>query len=196
MIKNIIFDMGGVLIEFAGPIYVRNHYKDDIYLIDELFHSKDWEKVDLGLAKEEDLIEKFTRKYPDKKDEIEDILLNWHKEVIYKNTDIIDKLKNDYKIYALTNMGENHFNYLSDRNFFDRFDGVIASYKLHLIKPDNRIYEKLLEEFDIDPTESIFIDDNKKNIKASEKLGFNSILYDGNIDLYEKIKEIIASNNS
>ncbi|MDO4594031.1 MAG: HAD-IA family hydrolase [Tissierellia bacterium] len=174
---NIILDMGNVLIEFAGPIYIKKHYPELEFLIDIIFRSENWQEVDRGNLNEEQLIDIFKNRFPQYRVQIEDILLNWHKEVRFINQDVFEKFK-EYKFYALTNMGKNHFEYIKNKKAFDKFDGVVASFKYHSIKPEKEIFEILIDKYKIEPKESFFVDDNVFNVNTAKKLGFKSMVYD------------------
>jgi len=78
-------------------------------------------------------------------------------------------------------------------DFFRNFDGGIVSYRENQLKPENEIYNTLSDRYDINPSESIFIDDTKENIIGAEKLGFKTVLFTSSIDLKEKLLEYDCS---
>ncbi|WP_226003205.1 HAD-IA family hydrolase [Paenibacillus sp. BJ-4] len=73
-------------------------------------------------------------------------------------------------------------------NFFELFDGGVASYEANQVKPEEGIYKKLIDRYKINPEESIFIDDLQHNIEAANKLGFNTIHLTNPKDLREKLR--------
>lgn len=90
-----------------------------------------------------------------------------------------------YKLYILSNWGKWHFEELQKRNefreFLQYFDGGIVSYQVGLKKPDRKIYEILIEKYDIDPTSAVFYDDKPENIQAAKEVGLNAVVFDRSI---------------
>lgn len=90
-----------------------------------------------------------------------------------------------YKLYILSNWGKWHFEELQKRDefreFLQYFDGGIVSYQVGLKKPDRKIYEILIEKYDIDPTSAVFYDDKPENIQAAKEVGLNAVVFDRSI---------------
>ena len=90
-----------------------------------------------------------------------------------------------YKLYILSNWGKWHFEELQKRNefreFLQYFDGGIVSYQVGLKKPDRKIYEILIEKYDIEPTSAVFYDDKPENIQAAKEVGLNAVVFDRSI---------------
>ena len=83
-----------------------------------------------------------------------------------------------YKIYLCSNITEDTYNYIKNNfNIVQNADGEICSCFEHVSKPNVKIYNSLINKYNINPEESIFIDDTKKNIEIAEKLQFNTILF-------------------
>lgn len=101
--------------------------------------------------------------------------------------DIVKELKSiGYKIYFLSNyqlLAYEHV--LKEHSLFNYFDGGVFSFEEKLLKPEPEIYEKLIKTYEIDPYESIFIDDTKENVESASNLGFNAILFTSPIELRE-----------
>ena len=90
-----------------------------------------------------------------------------------------------YKLYILSNWGKWHFEELQKRNefreFLQYFDGGIVSYQVGLKKPDRKIYEVLIDKYNIDPTSAVFYDDKPENVQAAKEVGLNAVVFDRSI---------------
>jgi 2-haloacid dehalogenase len=103
--------------------------------------------------------------------------------------------KTEFELFGLTNWSAETFPYaLANYDFFEHFGGkIVVSGEEKLIKPDPKIWQVLIERYNILPEESIFIDDNAKNIEVAKKLGFHTIHCVPNINLLEEIEKITNS---
>ena len=121
------------------------------------------------------------KKFPEWEKEIRAYYDNWTvmlKSDIPQNVEVLRKLKNtDYHLFGLTNWSAETFPYaLENYDFFQIFDGkIVVSGTEKLIKPDPKIWYVLLERYNIQAGESVFIDDNPKNIEMAQSLGFETI---------------------
>ena len=90
-----------------------------------------------------------------------------------------------YKLYILSNWGKWHFEELQKRNefreFLQYFDGGIVSYQVGLKKPDRKIYEILIDKYNINPSSAVFYDDKPENIQAAKEVGLNAVVFDRSI---------------
>ncbi len=192
MIKNIIFDFGGVLVDW-NPEYLYNEVFDNRedmnYFLSEICNSE-WNTMqDAGqtLAKGTELLK---QKHPEYSNLIAMYYNKWEvmlKDKIDANTDLLPLLKVRYHLFGLTNWSAETFPIALKRfGFFKLFEGIVVSGEEKLVKPDRRIFDVLLNRYNIKANESIFIDDNRDNIIAAEKLGFKTIHY-SDIDLKEQL---------
>ena len=107
------------------------------------------------------------------KDIVYNFMINYHKYMYIQEEliDIIKRLKSQgYKIYMLSNTNEIMYQKFI-KNIENLFDGVVLSYKIHKIKPYDSIYKYLIDEFNLNPEESLFIDDVEDNINTAKKFG-------------------------
>ena len=209
MIKNIIFDIGDVLVGYSPKKEVENLNSNinKIEIANNLIiKDNNWIKYLNGLIILEDLLKYYNLKYPNYEKEFSILLEKRNqKYIIYeieKNTDIVKKLSTRYNIYLLSNITKETFEYVNEFAFIKQVKGGVYSFQEHISKPDKAIYKILLSKYDLLPEESIFIDDKLKNVEEAEKLGIKGILYkkeDNLSTLLEKegidkmnIQEIIA----
>ena len=196
MIKNIIFDLGNVLIAFK-PQELMSKYTEDLNLINEfittIISSDTWQSLDRGTISLEATKKIFLKEYPKYKDLITFFYNNWKGlfEPIQKNVKVLKKLSNTkYKKFALSNFPEKPFQFVkSQYDFFNLFDGLVISYKENFIKPEKEIYEILLKRFNLKAEECLFIDDTESFCFGAEKLGINTILLTENMKIQSEFEK-------
>ena len=183
-IKNIIFDLGGVLIDW-NPEYVYlkifDYDRDKMQWFFDNICTFEWnENQDAGypLAKAtEDRIKLF----PEHENLIRVYYDRWEEMLggpINESVEILDELcrKTDLNVYAITNWSSETFpTALKKFNFLSWFDGIVVSGKEKARKPFEKIYRLTMERFKIDPLKTIFIDDNLRNIEGAEKMNIRGI---------------------
>jgi len=182
--KNIIFDVGGVITDFSNTT-LRNYLNIPIDEVRELtnyiYHSKEWNECLRGNITQEELIDILLSQNLFNKELLNKFLLSENLKHILPVYDGIlaelNKLKKKYKIYILSNMTYNTYNYLKTLGIIDLFDGGVYSYECGLIKPYKGIYELFLKRYNLNKEECIFFDDTKVNVDTGNELGIKSILY-------------------
>jgi len=191
LIKNIIFDLGNVLIDFHPKKYLSNRGLADEeldFVYREIFLSDEWVELDRGTITRDQAFKRITARNPDKGNilidysDFENILVP-----IKSNIDIFSELSNrGYKTYYLTNYHAEAFEYAYNNfDFIKCFDGGLVSADVKLIKPDPRIYNTLQTNYKLVPEESLFIDDTLENVEAASKLGFQIVHLKNQKDLRE-----------
>lgn len=182
-IKNIIFDFGGVLMDWDPRYFFKAYFNDDKkmeYFLENIAQTSWNEEQDRGRTLSEGT-EIQVKKFPDWEKEIRAYYDNWTtmlKSDIPDNVEVLRKLgKTHYHLFGLTNWSEETFPYaLENYDFFELFDGkIVVSGTEKLIKPDPKIWYVLLDRYNLQPQESVFIDDNPKNIEIARSLGFKTI---------------------
>lgn len=197
-IKNIIFDFGGVLMDWNPRYYFKDYFNDDEkmeYFLENIAQDEWNIEQDRGRSLAEGT-EIQVKKFPEWEKEIRAFYDNWTvmlKSDIPQNVEVLRKLKNtDYNLFGLTNWSEETFPYaLENYDFFEIFEGkIVVSGTEKLIKPDPEIWHVLLDRYNIKAEESVFIDDNTKNIKMAKSLGFITIQVFPDTDLTKELNEL------
>lgn len=197
-IDTIIFDLGGVLVDWNPRYVFDDKYFDTKEKLDQFFAevcSLDWnEEQDAGRSIVE-ATQELIKKYPDWEKSIRDYYGRWTemlKGPIDGTVEIFRELKESgrYKIYALTNWQTGLFDIALVRyNFLHWFDGRVVSGEEKTRKPFPEFYERLLTRYHVDRSKAFFIDDNARNVKAAEAIGIKSHLFTTPAELR---KELVA----
>lgn len=195
MINTIIFDLGAVLIDWNPDYMYRTIFDDEQEMRDFLatVTTPDWnEEQDAGRTLQEGT-EWLIRKHPHHEANIRAFYDRWIEmlgDAFDGTVEIFKELKesNKYKIYALTNWSAETFPLAQQKfDFLNWFDGVVVSGAEKMRKPTPDFYQILLNRYNVKPEESLFIDDNYRNILAAEKLGINSIHFTSPEQLKEEL---------
>ena len=196
MIDTIIFDFGGVLVDWNPRYVYRDYFADDEKMewFLENICTDPWNiEQDRGRSLKE-ATEFLVEQFPEWETEIRMYYGQWEtmlKDAIHETVEILLELKKKYKIYGLTNWSAETFPIALDRfEFFQVFDGILVSGKEKLIKPDEKIFERMMEKFNLKPENCLFIDDNLKNVEASRAFGIQTIHFINPEDLKEKLVEM------
>lgn len=197
-IKTIIFDLGGVLIDWNPEYLYRKIFNNDEskmeWFLTEICPYSWNENQDAGkswpLAIEEKVAE-----HPQYREWIEAYYYRWEEMLggsLQGTIEILKKLidSKKYQILALTNWSADTFpKALQHFEFLHWFDGIVVSGEENTRKPFHDIYQILFERYNVTPSEAIFIDDNTKNIEAGNELGLNCINFKSPADLAEELKK-------
>jgi len=180
-IQNIIFDFGGVLVDWNPRHLFKNHFSNESEMewFLENICTDEWNlQQDKGrsLAEATALLQ---AQFPEFHAKIQLFYGEWETMIkgdIPGSVALLYRLKEKYKMYGLTNWSDETIDIAYRRfSFFSAFDGIVVSGKEKVIKPDERIYQLLLDRYGIEAHNSVFIDDNIKNIKAAEAIGLHAI---------------------
>lgn len=186
MIKNIVFDIGGVLLKFNPENYLDyfNYAGEKAKTLRRIiFAAPEWKeylKGTISIAEFKANIINANHNYEKEVLEILDVdnLTYLMPPIDQSFTFLANMHKQGYKIYILSNINEGTLNYF--RNHFDidsKIDGAIYSCQVGMLKPDIEIYNLLLSRYNLIPEETLFLDDTKKNIDAAITLGIQTIWF-------------------
>lgn len=197
-IKNIVFDFGGVLVDWNPRYLYKDHFNDDDKMEAFLKNicTEEWNiEQDRGRLLSEATTE-LQNKFPEQSEAIALFYGNWKamlKGEIPGTVALLHKLKKKYKLYGLTNWSAETIEIAYKRfSFFNEFEGIVVSGVEKLIKPDPRIYQLLLNRYRIKAEDSLFIDDNIHNVNAAKELGFYAIHFENAAQLEAELSKVIA----
>lgn len=199
MIKNIIFDLGNVLISFKPAEYLEKMgYAPESknIILNDIFKSPEWFGLDNGNLTTAEAIEKIAARSSLKKEEITS-LFNLRTEIMYPingNITLLPELKKrGFMLYYLSNFPEDIFDEVfNGYEFFKFFDGGLISSRVKCIKPDIKIFEIIIEKYSLSKNECLFIDDIEINTKAAQFFGIESFCTFGSSDFSAQIEKILA----
>lgn len=200
MIRNVVFDVGKVLIGWSPEVsmdMIGFTTEEKQAVMRALFTDTSiWNEEDRGVKTREEMQEFLVSQAP----EIGDLILRFYENAVISVTpldytrDWITALrKAGYGVYVLSNFGE----YAQHRavelgaiNFMDLLDGYIYSYMIHEIKPDRAIYDALIDKYGLEPAECVFIDDVERNVEGARAAGMQGILFTGYEDACDRLREL------
>lgn len=180
MYKNIIFDLGGVIVDYDPRTYLVDRIcnaeiEDTVY--DLTFGSDTWKLLDAGLLTRYEGNQKMlaAARAAGCEFEVQGVLDDWVSILRPRlgMQELVRRLKNHgYCVYYLSNMPQDVLDLLKSRGVLDQFDGGVASCEVKVNKPDPAIYQAILDKYHLKAGESVFIDDNQDNVNAAFSLGF------------------------
>ena len=197
-INTIIFDLGGVLIDW-NPRYVYRHIFDSEEKIDWFFENictSQWnERQDAGRSLKE-ATQELLALHPEYESEIKAYYGRWEEMLggpIGETVEILRELKSTgkFQIYALTNWSAETFPVALERyDFLQWFEGIVVSGAEKTRKPFKEIYEVLIDRHQINPSEAVFIDDSLRNVKGAEGAGIAGIHFQSPEGLKKSLQEL------
>ena len=189
-IRNIVFDLGGVLVDLDFKAAINGLQKAGFANVKEQLQSFDregiFQKFELGEMTAEEfrtaIRENSTVTLTD--EEIDALWNAMLLEIPREKLELILDLRGKYMVYLLSNTNSIHWDYVCKNAFNyrgfrvnDYFEETFLSYEMHLAKPDKAIFEKVLQDANLLPEETLFIDDSEANCKAAEEVGIHAHHY-------------------
>lgn len=198
MIKNIIFDMGGVLVEYNPEKFVRSlGYEDQEeidYIVNHIYISTTWKDMDAGRISADEghklLVDTIDDKY---KEDAKILVYKWWKlfEPTKGMLDLIKELYDKgYSIYLLSNASDDHPMYWQQLPYKNYFKELYVSSFHKLLKPNKEIYEDFFSTIKINKEECIFIDDSIENVNAAIDFGLKSHRFISKDELSDYLKSL------
>lgn len=198
-IKHLIFDMGNVLMRYDPEVplreYVTSEEARDL-IRKELFQGPEWVERDRGTISIKDMYESVAKRIPEQyHEELKKCVYGWDicMEPLEESVKLCeDARKWGYRTYVLSNAAADEFyRYFPKFSPLEAFDGVMVSSEVHLIKPDVRIYECLLEKYHLNPEECLFLDDREDNVDGARKAGMQAMVF---TEDYESLRAFLQEN--
>ena len=193
--KNVVFDLGRVV--FAqDPAKSTAEFKQFFSYVSLTPMPQFWTDYDMGVLSFDQVAEElaaYRGVEPEFAREMIAIAIG-KQETIRPTEKLINELKaTGYKLYVLSNMSREFIDFLRKQKVYENFDGDVVSCEVGIVKPMPEIYDLLLERFDLDPAETIFIDDRKENVDAAAAKGIATFHFDRNDyeGSCERLREIL-----
>jgi FMN phosphatase YigB (HAD superfamily) len=198
MIKNIIFDLGNVLISFKPSEYFdKNNYPEAIKakILTDIFGSKEWQMLDSGSITVPEAIEAIAKRSSLNTKEIAHIF-NLRTDMLFPldtNVRLLPELKKrGFSLYYLSNFPLDIFDEVKSGYFFFKyFDGGLISAEVKCSKPEEGIYKSLLERFSLNAEECLFVDDIETNVKTAERLGMKGMFTQGSLEISKELEKAL-----
>ena len=186
MIRNIIFDMGNVLLDFnprnVVDLFFENE-EDKQLILKELFHGPEWIAGDYGTITNEERYNLVKARIPSRLHERFYHCVNeWFCTMIPipGAREFLNSMKEKgYGIYVLSNACNGFYEYFPKFCPLDFFDGIVVSSDVHMLKPDFKIYEYIAAKYQLNPEECLFIDDREENVDAAVRFGMKGYKFKG-----------------
>jgi putative hydrolase of the HAD superfamily len=202
MIRNIVFDLGNVLISFKPSEYLeKSQFPHEIrnIILTDIFGSNEWLSLDNGDISTEEAIYSISKKSTLKKALIARIF-NTRTEIFHpigNNIKILPELKKrGFKLYYISNFPADIYDDVKNAYpFFEFFDGGIISAEIKMSKPDIRIFNVFLEKFNLKPEECLYLDDIDKNVKSAVTAGMTGFVTFGSSDISNELYKILDHNS-
>lgn len=184
MIRNIIFDVGNVLVEYSWERMLKA-----LNITGEAYNavakatalSPMWNELDRSLLRDEEILQRFIGNAPEYEREIRLVWDNIPESIHcypYSVSWVKKWKKKGYKTYILSNYSKRAFEMTrQELPFMEDMDGSIFSFEVKLVKPEPEIYQALFEKYQLKPEECVFMDDNEKNVIAARKAGMHAIWF-------------------
>lgn len=185
MIRNIVFDVGKVLMSYNPDAMMQKlgYQEETITAVNHaMFQNQLWNAFDRGCVSDQELLQTFISHNPTYEKQITEAFMTIPSAMHpypYVQEWLSNLKQEGYRLYILSNYARKTFAETEQKmSFLPLMDGYVFSYQCGYIKPEAAIYQHLLEKYQLDPQECVFLDDRQENIDAAKKLGFAGILFE------------------
>lgn len=198
-IKNIVFDLGNVLIEYNPRRIVSEVFNDPgeaALIFSALFDGQGWKQLDRGVKTFEQHQESLVSRFPQYSDEITWLLAHWHESprIIPGMPELIQRIYSaGYDIYLLSNANSRFYTFAPELDVLKYFKGITISADLHLLKPEPEIYDRFCEIHDLNPGECLFIDDMQENVEGAVRSGWHAYRFKDAASLAIFLEKLLRS---
>ena len=197
---DIILDMGNVLLEWNKDKILQgvSDTKKDYLMLDKtIFQSGLWERLDLGTMSREELVLKVVSMIGSTyQKKVEEVIWNWPSYIdIYTEVfPVLSELKKKgHRIFVLSNTSKVFYDLLDEQlsPLKELLDGFVLSCDIKAIKPDLAMFKEILDKYQLDPANCVFLDDIEDNTNAAQKLGIKAYQVKKRSDVVDILKSYI-----
>lgn len=189
MTKNIVFDMGKVLLAFEPKEFLKKIFsQEDVIsaLEKELFEGPEWALVDADALSDEAVVLSVSMRIPQYAEQVKQAMEEWP-GLLWQISGMEELLKDlkarGYRLYLLSNVFSRFQQYFSKYLIFSLLDGIVISGTEHIVKPTPELYEHLCRKYGLVPEECLFVDDKPVNIEMALRLGWKGHVFTDSADL-------------
>lgn len=198
MIKNIVFDIGNVLVEFGWKAFFDSfNMPEDVYerVVRATVMDPDWNEIDRGFISEDEVLGLFIENDPQDREWLEKIFKSIHGMLTqygYAKAWIRELQSKGFKVYCLSNMSYKACRECAESmDFLPMLDGYVLSCDVKMCKPEPGIYKVLFDKYSLIPGECVFVDDLKSNIEAALKQGMKGIVFTGKDEAMMELEKLV-----
>ena len=197
MIKNVVFDLGKVLLNFEPLDHLRARIADEAAvkeLYELIFLSEEWLLLDRGSISDAEALAAWCGRKPQYEGLIRYSMEQWY-EMMTPITETVELLKAakaaGRNVFVLSNFHHSARDAVcAEYDFFTLLDGAVFSCDCHLLKPEAEIYRLLLQKYELEAKQTLFIDDVKDNVEAAARQDIQAIHFCGAADLRERFLQL------
>jgi len=201
MIKNIIFDLGGVVVDW-NPRKILQTFQGNPQIIQKIqekgIFSDCWRDYDKGLQTRQETVQKIASFVGCSEKECDEFVefIKYSLVPILETEHFIQQLYAEgYFLYCLSNMSLDFYEYLKSRPVFHCFHGQVISAIEKMVKPDPEIYKLILQRYELLPQESLFIDDLESNVWAAQQVGLHTVHFTDRDKAYHEIRSKLPAHS-
>ncbi|TDM51401.1 HAD family hydrolase [Aliivibrio fischeri] len=196
-IKNVVFDIGNVIVRWAPIEIIRLSFGEierPEQLAKSIFQSELWAALNRGELSESEVKVKFREEFGFSPEQIEQLFyyIKQTQILLFGSVELVKRVKSaGYNVYALTDNVIEIVDYLqSQYDFWPIFDGTIVSAEVGCLKPQPEIFHCLLNEYNLHASDSVFIDDMPHNVEGAKLLGFSAIQFENSTQCEQELKSL------
>jgi len=200
MIRNVVLDMGNVLLDFNPEVIINKACSSDEekeIIRKELFNGPEWLMGDKGEIKDKDRFDPVSKRIPERyHGALRDCVNNWSvcMTPLKGAGEFCRRLRSEgYGVYILSNASDLFYEYFPRFMPLDFFDGVFVSSDYLMLKPDVEIYRTFLQRYKLQGADCLFIDDRADNVSGALKAGMNAFQFNGD---YDKVFDILKTQTA
>ncbi len=204
MIKNIVFDVGNVLMAYDANAYMKRlGFDEDTRdaVNQAMFQNPLWDETDRGVLSDRQLEEGFVKNAPAQYESAVRLAYQRASETIsllpYSAAWVKEMKARGYRLYILSNYSRKIYRETESlMEFLPYMDGALFSYQCHLIKPQPQIYRHLCDTFGLVPGETVFLDDREENVQGAVREGIHAIRFTGYEQTRRRLDQFLEVSDS
>ncbi len=196
MIKNIVFDVGNVLVRYDPDFIVSCAFpahEDPKALVQGIFKHQTWYELNLGQISEQQAIKEYHSRLGLEIEQLENLAQIVKESLIPipGSIELLKQLHSTYPLYALTDNTHEIMAYLKQRyDFWPLFNGVVVSASIGHLKPSKEIFHHLLSTYQLVAHETLFLDDIARNVEGARNVGIKAILFENTEQTVNEMKQM------